>query len=234
MNPLEKFRELVFGESGAVVMPPVQVSGVGTVTNPPEDPEQAARAAVHEAEDALADLNERRATVAGSLDGLRNRRAVLARELTTEVADEGSFTAACSRLTAAEAAIVALDELLGEAEASRREAQERLNEAERPRREAERRARVEMLRLAAVAAVADLYRSYRECCEATATVADKLEALAGLDQNAADNIHIPTINRATDPLLTLISAGWRYRAPGHYTVLERRLVPLVPPAGGVR
>lgn len=235
MSAISKLRDMFLGDdpdvegTGAVALPSPVVSGVGVVA--PGDPEAAAREALGAAQVVLADLTARRDSTVKTIEALVGERSKVGRGLASGESSDEDFAAVESQLAASLARRDGLDALLLEAEDARRTAQLALNEAERPRREAERSERVEVLRLAAEEAVGALYRSYRECCAATSKVADALEALAGFDQNAANCIHVRTLNYSTDPLLTLTTAGWTPRAPGLYTVLERRIIPLVPPKG---
>jgi hypothetical protein len=231
VNAIGRLFGLHNDNDAGVTAPPAQVEGTGTVTAPADDAEQVAKQEVERADAQLADLTSRRENLTATIAGLTAERSRLSRLLAGGEVVEDRFAEVEVFLSSSRARLSGVDELLIEAEDARRTAQLKLGEIERPRLLAERRARVEVLRLAAEEAVAELYRSYREVCEATATVADKLEALAAADQNAADCINVPTINRTTDPLVTLLSSGWTPRAPGLYTAPERRIVGLVPPAG---
>jgi hypothetical protein len=230
MSVLSRFVEL-FNDEAGVTAPPA-VEAVGVVEVPSDDPEQAARREVERAEIQLADLKARRENLVSTIAGLSAERSRLSRLMAAGDLDaEARFAEVEVSLSSSQARLSGVDELLGEAEAALKAVHAAHNESMKPRLAAERRARIEGLRLAAEAEVERLYASYRECCEATAAIADRLEALAGLDQNAADNIHRRTINYSTDPMLVLTTNGWTLRAPGLYTVAERRIVPLVPPAG---
>ena len=199
MNVLERFTKLFLDEAGAVVapvegvgavsLPPSQVHGAATV-GAPEDPEQAARAAVHEAEDMLVELTTRRDSTARTIEGLIVERARAARDLATG-GDEAAFASAETSLDIARARLGALDELLIEAEAARREAQLALADAERPRREAERRQRVADATAKAQATRERFVELYAQAAAQLGALADALDELALIDKNAAFNVGYP-------------------------------------------
>ena len=238
MNALSGLRRLLVGDedqgddgTGAAALPVPTISGVGEVT-PPADAEQVAQREVERADAQLADLQVKRENLVSTIAGLTAERSRLSRLLAAGDLDaESAFAEVEVSLSSSRARLEGLDELIGEATSALKAAHVVHNESMGPRLAAERRARVEELKSAAEAEVEVLYTRYREVCEATSRVADALEALAGLDHNAADCINVRTINRSTDPMVVLLTAGWTLRTPGLYTVAERRIVPLVKPMG---